>query len=684
MKRTWLQIFLLGIVFLPFTSFLQAQTSLVPWLSVGPDGGDARSFAFDPANSSHLYLGTTNSWLYQSNDGGGSWQRLARLGKDDDFVIDNIVIDSSDPKTLIVGVWTLGKTGGELYISHDGGITWSASNDLHGQSVFALAQSSSNPKLLVAGTLRGVYRSEDKGVHWKQISPASSSEIHEVESIAIDPTDPQIIYAGTWHLPWKTTDSGANWSSIKQGVIDDSDVFSIIIDPSRPSVVYASACSGIYRSDNGGSLFRKVQGIPATARRTRVLLRDPVNRDIVYAGTTEGLYKTTNGGASWIRTTGPDVIINDVYVDPKNAQHVLLATDRSGVLVSQDAGITFAAANNGFSQRQVASLLVDSKRAGRLYAGVVNDKSYGGVFISEDSGKTWKQQSDKLEGRDVFDLAETSDGVIVAGTSHGIFRFDGTSWAVDGMVVNQTEKTVSVTVRGKKGKKATRINKTVVESSKPITIDGRVSKLSVSGNIWYAATSDGVYRSVNQGSTWEGPVLTAKDYLFVAASNAVVLAARRQDLMLSEDNGRTWQPVALPTGLSDVRALTTSPNGTLWVGGLQGVFYSDDKGQNWRPIERLPIAEINGLHYDAGLGRVVVTSRRSTVVLAFNVDDKSWKWWDTGWTVHSVQSLGERLVGASLYDGVVMQPGSPSTGLRRLGGQPGSQSTAGATNEAQK
>src|ERR1035438_5069119 len=48
----------------------------------------------------------------------------------------------------------------------------------------------------------------------------------EVESLAVDPGNPQIVYAGTWHLPWKTQDGGKNWENIKQGVIDDSDVFS--------------------------------------------------------------------------------------------------------------------------------------------------------------------------------------------------------------------------------------------------------------------------------------------------------------------------------------------------------------------------------------------------------------------------------------------------------------------------
>jgi len=51
-------------------------------------------------------------------------------------------------------------------------------------------------------------------------------------------------------------------------------------------------------------------------------MQDPSNRLVVYAGTTEGLYKTSDGGRNFTRMTGPDVIVNDVFVDPRNANHV--------------------------------------------------------------------------------------------------------------------------------------------------------------------------------------------------------------------------------------------------------------------------------------------------------------------------------------------------------------------------
>ena len=102
------------------------------------------------------------------------------------------------------------------------------------------------------------------------------------------------------------------------------------------SVVYASACSGIYKSESAGDLFHKLQGIPFSARRTRVLKQDPNNPATVYAGTTEGLWKTIDGGKTWKHVTNSEVVVNDVLVDPRNSNRVLLATDRSGVLASDN------------------------------------------------------------------------------------------------------------------------------------------------------------------------------------------------------------------------------------------------------------------------------------------------------------------------------------------------------------
>jgi photosystem II stability/assembly factor-like uncharacterized protein len=628
-----------------------AHAQVVPWTPVGPDGGDARSLAADPSNPQHLYLGTTNSWLYQSNDGGTSWTTLARLSKTDELILDNVVVDESDPKTLLVGAHVLDHPDGGLFLSHDAGKTWTAVEAMKGQSIRALTQAPSDSRVWIAGTLRGVYRSEDGGVQWSQISPEGSMDIHEVESIAIDPKDPKVIYAGTWHLPWKTTDGGANWHNIKQGLIDDSDVFSIIIDPIVPTVVYTSACSGIYRSDSGGELYKKIQGIPSTARRTRVLMLDPTNRNTVYAGTTEGLYKTLDGGATFKRMTGPDVIVNDVYVDPKNPQHVLLATDRSGVLESDDAAATFKAANTGFSQRQVSSILVDTKTPQTLFAGVVNDKTYGGVFVSHDSGATWAQQSAGLEGRDIFAMSEAADGSVVVGTNAGILRWSGTTWQPIGKLVKSQTKTTYVVHKRKREKVETTV---MVPDGQ---IEGRVSDVNASGSVWYAATVNGVYASSDQGATWEGGAVLGKtEFRSIAADGATVVVAQRTMLASSQDAGKTWQPVSMPATSTWIQAIAVAGNGSLWLGGREGVFYSEDHGQNWSQMTTLPVSDISGLTYDPDLKRVIVTSWGSTWVMAINPSDRTFKFWDAGWRVRHVHSSGGRLLAATPYNGVVMEP----------------------------
>ncbi len=634
------------------------------WKSVGPDGGDARSLAADPSDPQHLYLGTTSSWIYETGDGGQHWHRLVKLGSGDDLIVDSISVDRSNPRTLVSGVWKVDGRGGGIYLSHDGGKTWTASADMAGQNVLALAEAPSNAKVYVAGTLSGVYRSDDGGQRWKQISPAGSSELHEVESVAIDPVDTNTVYAGTWHLPWKTTDGGAHWSNIKDGLIDDSDVFSIIIDPHTPSVVYASACSGIYKSDTAGNLFHKVQGIPSTARRTRVLMQDPADSKTVYAGTTEGLYKTEDGGVKWSRLTGPDVIINDVFVDPGNHARLLLATDRSGVLTSTDGGKTFSSANGGFSQRVVQTLLVDAKNPRTLYAGVLNDKIYGGVFLSTDDGATWQQQAEGLAGRDVFALSQGGDGSILAGTSDGIARLSGRTWQSSGDILARGTRKIAVREHGRR---ATRSIETVTKSG---AISGRVNSLDLSGPVWYATTSQGVFRSTDHGAGWEQAALPPGDYRYVRAEGSQVVAGFRTNLFGSSDNGVSWKPLALPAELADVNAVEVSGDGTIWTGGRGGVLYTKDGGASWQPIKNLPLGEIDGLDYDPALKRVLVSSRTSTTIFGVDSSGEAWKYWQAGWRVHQVLRQGDRLIAASLYDGVVLEPSpavaaaSPGTGIR--------------------
>jgi photosystem II stability/assembly factor-like uncharacterized protein len=636
------------------------------WSAVGPPGGDARSFAAVPGHPNHLYLGTINSWIYESLDGGATWRRMVKLDQVDDLALDNIIVDESNPSTIFVAAWRIGLTDGGLWISHDAGQTWKAVADLHGQSIRSFTQAPSDPKMLFVGTLEGVFRSVDGGTSWTQISPPASKEIHEVESLAVDPVDPNIVYAGTWHLPWKTLDGGKNWKNIKQGVIEDSDVFSIILDSAQHNTVYLSACSGIYKSETAGELFHKVEGIPSDARRTRVLMQDPNNHDVVYAGTTQGLYKTTDGGKTFKSLTGSDVIVNDVFVDPANSNHVLLATDRGGVLASSDAGATFVASNEGFSERKVDALLVDHADPTRMYAGVVNDKAYGGAFVTTNGGAAWQQIGQGLEGRDVFALAQAQDGTVLAGTSRGIFALvqnlaAGVTphWEPRNKIANTHVKSTpkAVPKTGAKSVPAKPIHAEKKAIPQTTELNGRVNSLDLTGDLWLASTSLGLLTSKDQGATWQGgPVMDSGDYISVTALGATMAAARSDGIVLSTDSGATWAPMQLPGTLTRVHRIAFSPDGTLWMGAREGVYFSHDNGKSWLWMERLPFRDVDDLTFDSRLMRVLVSSRSSDQIYGIDPKTTTWKWWKTGYRLNSVRAAGDHMVAASLYDGVLVEP----------------------------
>jgi photosystem II stability/assembly factor-like uncharacterized protein len=628
------------------------------WSVVGPAGGDARAFAAVPRHPEHLYLGTTNSWLYESTDEGASWKRLAKLGSADGLILDSIVVDSANPSTIFVGAWRADGPDGGFWVSHDAGRSWSLAPGLRGQSIRAFVQAPSNPRMLFAGTLEGVFRSADSGATWHLISPKGSREIHEVESLAVDPGNAEVVYVGTWHLPWKTTNGGKSWHSIKEGMIDDSDVFSIIVDPERPRTVFLSACSGIYKSESAGEHFKKIQGIPSTARRTRVLMQDPGNRQVVYAGTTEGLYKTLDGGRTFRRMTDPDVIVNDVYVDPRNSNRVLLATDRGGVLVSRDAGKSFAASNKGISQRKVAALLVDRENPARIFAGVVNDKSYGGVFVSTDGGAAWAQIGAGLDERDVFALDQAKDGTVLAGTSHGILALETQagadshlSWAPRNTIANTLTKTSTETHYG------THVNVEKQVKAPVVELESRVNALDVSGDVWLAASSLGLLSSRDQGASWQGgPVLGLGEYLSVSAHGETLVAARADGVVISSDAGRNWWPMSIPTMLTRIHSVVFSPDGTLWLAAREGVYFTHDKGKTWLWIERLPFRDVDDLHYDAAMGKILASSRANDQVYAIDPKTLRWNWWRTGYRIALIRAAAGRLVAASLDDGVLMEP----------------------------
>jgi photosystem II stability/assembly factor-like uncharacterized protein len=638
-------------------TLLLSTSALAQWRPLGPFGGNARALAYDPSNPDHILLGSGAGAMFESTDGGRHWKHFAHLGPGHELMLENVAFDPSHPATIYVAGWSVVGSGGGFFFTRDGGRTWSEPADLRGKSIQALALADSDPRILIVGSLDGLFRSNDRGESWTRISPVGHPDLKNFESVAIDPHDPKIIYAGTWHLPWKTTDGGATWSNIKQGVIDDSDVFSIILDRANPQIVFISACSGIYKSENGGQLFHKVQGIPGTARRTRVLQQDSVDANTVYAGTTEGLWKTTDGGKSFKLTSPPNFILNDVMVDPRNPKRVLIATDRGGVFASDDAGSTFHPSNDGFSQRQITSVVADSEHSSDLYASVVNDKEFGGVFRDRDG--TWSQLSEGLGGRDVFDLRQSPKGQLVAATNRGLYLFDSTRqrWEPSTNVVSEKAAPARKSIRGKNGKMI--VPKALPPVVTHSTFQGRAFAIALGSREWYAATDAGMMVSDNAGRSWSGGPLDGEKVFFsVSTHDKTVAAATLRDVWCSTDEAAHWLRQPVPGWVTRIYSVTVAGDDAVWISTREGALRMVPSSQGtvqWEHVlNGLPSREVSSIRAEGGL--LLATVAGSNTMYESRDQGQSWKTEPAA----SFEITGAMMQGSTLYattrhNGVLMR-----------------------------
>src|SRR5574341_812283 len=161
-------------------------------------------------------------------------------------------------------------------------------------------------------------------------------------------------------------------------------------------------------------------------------------------------------------------------------------------MASYDGGRTFRAANAGFSHRRVETLALDPARPDTLYAGVANDKEFGGVFVSRNSGVQWRQLSEGLDGNDVFALRVAEDGTLLAGTNRGVFVHDRQlgRWKP----INALLESSTMAARPRRGKKPA--------APRTSSLKSRVADLALTSGSWYAATSIGLLVSQNRGLSW--------------------------------------------------------------------------------------------------------------------------------------------------------------------------------------
>jgi photosystem II stability/assembly factor-like uncharacterized protein len=352
--------------------------------------------------------------------------------------------------------------------------------------------------------------------------------------------------------------------------------------------------------------------------------------------------------------------VNDVLVDPAQHSHVMIATDRSGVMTSNNSGETFTATNRGFAHRQVASVLVDRDDSSTIYAGLINDKEFGGVFVTHDGGSAWQQLNSGLNGRDVFSLRQSPKGELIAGTNHGVMALRQTSknstpqWTALDNVINIHETVSRVPAKSKAKPVITR--KTVKSQ-----LLARVNDIEFLPERWFAATSAGIFITNDEGRTWHGgPVENESDFLLVKASSQVAVAATRKTLLLSVDGGNAWYRSKLPENVTTIADIAMDEKSNIFLAAREGAYRSEDGGTTWQYLRRLPVNQLASMIFDQENGRLLAISHTSTEMFESYDAGRTWKRAETGWKLRAVRSARGRVIATTAFDGIVAQPDSAS------------------------
>ncbi len=134
-----------------------------------------------------------------------------------------------------------------------------------------------------------------------------------------------------------------------------------------------------------------------------------------------------------------DAVVNDIKVKPDDGDVILVATNK-GVFRSDDGGKTWKPSNEGLPQLFIQRLAFAPSQPNRVYLTLLTtardgERWNGGVFRSDDGGRTWRECDDglkKIVGKSLYEQSNYNE-IVVDPENADIVYVGGRSWWVPGV-----------------------------------------------------------------------------------------------------------------------------------------------------------------------------------------------------------------------------------------------------------
>jgi photosystem II stability/assembly factor-like uncharacterized protein len=405
--------------------------------------------------------------------------------------------------------------------------------------VLSLAVNPSNPEEIFASACSGIYRSDDAGLHWKQIQGIPDSSKRTLV-IRFDPANPGTLYAGTTDGLWKSTTGGDHWrrASASDWVIDsllvlpafgESSSSQVLLGTEREGVLISEGRSGKFEPTNDGFEHRRI--VSLTFDR-----ENPGRMGAVLANASNPIVTTDDAGETWLPLGSglASASVRRLYSTPDGWWAALTSGGfarldassgrwlRAGMLVERGQ-VSKATVTNPALRR--------TNPAAAEFRVTVNDLAFSenewfaateeGLFRSSDAGKSWSLLPFSLLALPVDCVRVSADGAeirIVASRGMVFSNDSGRSWKWHDL---------------------------------PLESQGALRLEVVDPTTLLATSPVGLYISRDGGTTWSKgqsglPASAINDVLVRPEFWAVSLESN--GLYISRDRGANWRRIKNPAG----------------------------------------------------------------------------------------------------------------------------------------
>lgn len=470
-----------------------------------------------------------------------------------------------------------------------------------------------------AGTLTGVFRSDDAGQSW---APTSALRSPFIEAVAVSPDfgNDQTAVAGTTDSGLHMTyDGGERWER-RMFWGEHPTVTALAFSPfyaDDETIAAGTDGRGVYISDNRGGSWNGYGPELADAQITALAVA-PHSADVLFAGAVEGgIMRSVDQARSWSAGAGlPDdatvlgIAMSPTFLDDGLA---LAGTEMHGLYRSQDHGTSWNAVDDVPSNWPINAVTVVGGADGAAIAVAGNT-----LWRSADDGATWKRV--RLRGArsaSLLALATGADGVVLAGVNGaGVIRSvnGGQKWAAssngltslpilalqpspdfarDGVILAGTASE-GVMVSRDGGRHWTEVTAGFPE---PTVLGLALSPAFAEDGVAFALSADFLIGTSDAGETWNlaygvparHPVMAAAFSPTFADDELIALGCYGGVLLMSSDAGETWNAVDERFRGAAVVEVAFSPrfaeNGTILAAtageGVVAVYRSTDRGASW-------------------------------------------------------------------------------------------------------